>query len=107
MLKGYTTPRTPRGTSSPGFARGINVRDFPELERGKHDRPAVHELVQLRSRNVQFSPVWPGDAALEILDHPTLELADLRPVSVGAGYRLSFAFTVDDVAPLRDLRRSS
>ncbi|MEQ1898399.1 MAG: acetoacetate decarboxylase family protein [Vicinamibacterales bacterium] len=163
MLKGYTRPRTPRGTSSlapdggacvayfaewqfatdaaycpfifvdqdtalmrglaqgwpkqigsvwitrlsPGFERGINVRYSPERERGKHDRPAVHELVQLRSRNVQFSPIWAGDASMEILDHPTLELADLRPVSVGAGCRFSFAFTVDDVAPLRDLRRSS
>ena len=89
---------------APGFARGINVRYFPELEHGKHNRPAVHELVQLRSRNVQFSPIWTGEASLEILDHPTLELADLRPVSVGVGYRFSFAFTVDDVAPLRDLR---
>jgi acetoacetate decarboxylase len=89
---------------SPGFARGVNVRYFPELAAGKHDTPAVHELVQLRSRDVQFSTVWTGDAELRLFDHPHLELADLAPVTVGAGFRFSFAFTVDDVALLKDLR---
>ena len=89
---------------SPGFARGVNVRYFPELQLGKHDRPSVHELVQLKSRNVQFSSIWTGDASLTLFEHPTLELADLRPARVAAGYRFSFAFTVDDVEPLRDLR---
>src|SRR5262245_52007269 len=74
---------------SPTFARGVNVRYFPELAAGKHDQPAVHELVQLKSRNVQFSPIWTGAASLRFLDHPYLELGDLAPVSVGAGYRFS------------------
>jgi hypothetical protein len=89
---------------SPGFARGINVRYFPELARDKHDSPAVHELVQLKSRDVQFSDVWTGDGSLTLSDHPTLELADLRPERVGAGFRFAFSFTVDDVVKLRDLR---
>lgn len=96
-----TTPSLP----SPSFARAVNTRLFPELVAGKHERPAVHELVQLKSRDVQISPIWKGDAELTIFDHPTLELADLKPVSVGAGYRFSFALTVDDLLPLRDLRR--
>ena len=89
---------------SPSFATAVNTRHFPELVAGKHDLPAVYELVQLKSRDVQVSPIWKGEAAMEIFDHPYLELPDLRPTAVVAGYRFSFAFTVDDLIPLRDLR---
>ncbi len=89
---------------SPGFAKAVNVRYFPELAAGRHDTPAVHELVQLKSRDIQISPVWKGDATLEVFDHPYLELPALRPTSVIAGYRFSFALTVDDLLLLRDLR---
>lgn len=89
---------------SPTFARGVNLRYFPTLQAGKHDQPPVHELVQLKSRDVQFSTIWTGDAALKIFDHPHLEIGDLAPTRVGAGFRFSFAFTVDDVVPLKDLR---
>ncbi len=90
---------------SPSFARAVNTRYFPELVAGKHDLPAVHELVQLKSRDVQISPIWKGEAALQVFEHPYLELPDLRPTAVVAGYRFSFALTVDDLLPLRDLRR--
>src|SRR5262249_39666097 len=89
---------------SPTFSRGINIRYFPDLAAGKHDQPAVHELVQLKSRDVKFSTIWTGDAALRIFDHPHLEVGDLAPISVGRGFRFSFAFTVDDVVKLEDLR---
>jgi acetoacetate decarboxylase len=89
---------------SPTFARGVNLRYFPELAAGKHDVPAVHELVQLQSRDVQFSTIWTGDAALRIFDHPHLEIGDFAPVTVGRGFRFSFAFTVDDIVRLKDLR---
>jgi acetoacetate decarboxylase len=98
-----TTDRRP----SPTFANGVNVRYFPELAAGKHDQPAVHELVQLKSRDVQFSTIWTGDASLSVFDHPHIEIGDLTPVSVGAGYRFSFAFTVDDVVQLKDLRTAA
>jgi hypothetical protein len=88
----------------PGFARAVNTRYFPELTRGKHDQPAVHELVQLRSRDIQISPIWKGDATLQVFDNPYLELPLLRPKAVLAGYRFSFALTVDDLVCLRDLR---
>jgi acetoacetate decarboxylase len=91
---------------SPSFARAVNTRYFPELVAGRHDLPAVHELVQLKSRDVQISPIWKGAASLHFFDHPRLELPDLRPTRVLAGYRFSFAFTVDDMLPLRDLRHS-
>ena len=89
---------------TPNFARAVNVRYFPELAAGQHDHPAVHELVQLRSRDVQISPIWKGEASLQFFDHPYLELPSLRPVSIGAGYRFSCALTVDDLTLLRNLR---
>jgi hypothetical protein len=92
---------------SPTFARGVNVRYFPTLESGKHDEPPVHELVQLKSRDVQFSTIWTGDASLRIEAHPHLEIGDLAPTSVGSGFRFSFAFTVDDMVALKDLRKSA
>lgn len=89
---------------NPTFAGAVNTRYFPELVAGKHDRPAVHELVQLKSRGVAISTVWRGDAELRIADHPYLELPDLRPMHVTAGYRFSCALTVDDLVLLKDLR---
>ncbi|MDR7867087.1 MAG: acetoacetate decarboxylase family protein [Sporomusaceae bacterium] len=89
---------------TPNFARAVNVRYFPELAAGRHDMPAVHELVQLKSRDVMMSTVWKGEATLAVFDNPYLELPALRPTEVLAGYRFSFALTVDDVMLLRDLR---
>lgn len=89
---------------NPGFARTVNTRHFPELVAGKHETPAIYELVQLKSRDVSVSPIWKGDATLQIFDHPYLELPELRPTKVVAGYRFSCALTVDDLILLRDLR---
>jgi acetoacetate decarboxylase len=88
----------------PGFARAVNTRHFPDLAGGRHEKPLVYDLVQLKSRDVRVSPVWKGEARLEIFEHPRLEVYELRPVKVLAGYRFSFALTVDDVVVLRDLR---
>lgn len=92
---------------SPSFAGAVNTRHFPELVAGKHDHPAVYELVQLKSRDVQISSIWKGEAALRIFDNPYLELPELRPTKVIAGYRFSCALTVDDLVLLRDLRDGS
>ncbi|MGA2254924.1 MAG: acetoacetate decarboxylase family protein [Thermoguttaceae bacterium] len=89
---------------TPSFARAVNVRHFPELVAGRHDLPAVHELVQLKSRDVHISPIWKGEACLQVFDHPYLELPSLRPVKVGAGYRFSCALTIDDLVVLRNFR---
>jgi acetoacetate decarboxylase len=92
---------------SPAFARAVNTRHFPELQAGKHQQPAVYELVRLKSRDVRLSPIWKGDATLEVFDHPYLELPELRPLRVLAGYRFTCTLTVDDLVPLRDLRAAS
>ena len=99
----HTTEQRP----SPTFAGAVNLRYFPELAGGKHDTPVINELVQLKSRNVQFSTIWTGEASLSVLAHPHQEIGDLAPVTVGAGFRFSFAFTVDDLVPLKDLRTST
>lgn len=105
LLEAQITLREAGATlPSPSFAKAVNTRHFPELAAGRHDLPAVHELVQLKSRDVLISPIWKGDATLRIFDHPYLELPDLRPTAVIAGYRFSFALTVDDLICLRDLR---
>lgn len=105
LVEAQVTLREPsEALPSPGFARAVNVRHFPELAAGKHDLPAVHELVQLKSRDVRISPIWKGEAELKILDHPCIELPDLKPFTVIAGYRFSIALTVDDLVLLKNLR---
>ncbi len=81
----------------------VNVRHFPRLTAGRHDDPAVHELVRARSRDRAASEVWEGSATLRFFDAPSEELASLAPVSVGKGFRFSFAYTVDDLETARDL----
>jgi len=88
----------------PNFSRAFNVRLFPELAGGRHERPAVHELVQLRSRDVAVSALWRGDAELRFYDHPHLELPALAPQQTIAGYRFNIALTVDDLVAVSDLR---
>jgi acetoacetate decarboxylase len=82
----------------------VNVRHFPRLAAGQHDQPAVHELVGARSRDRSLSPIWRGPARLALHAAPGEEHAALAPVRVGSGFRFTFAYTVDDLETLRDLR---
>jgi acetoacetate decarboxylase len=81
----------------------VNTRHFPRLEAGRHDEPAVHELVRARSRDRAISPIWEGPAALDLYEAGREELVRLAPVSVGRGFRFTFAYTVDDLDPVRQL----
>ena len=87
---------------TPGFAGAINVRYFPNLQQDKYEQPAVHQLVRLTSRDTQFSTLWKGEAQLEFYKSRYTELMLLRPQSVAAGYRFTFALTVDEIELLRD-----
>ncbi len=80
----------------------LNVRHFPRLESGRHDEPAVHELVRARSRDRQISPIWEGAAELELYPAPSEELSALAPVRVGKGFRFTFAYVVDDLETVHD-----
>jgi acetoacetate decarboxylase len=81
----------------------VNVRHFPRLEAGRHDEPAVHELVRARSRDRAISDVWEGAATLDLHEAPGEELAALAPARVGKGFRFTFAYTVDDLETVRAL----
>ena len=81
----------------------VNVRHFPRLEAGRHDEPGVHELVRARSRDRSVSEIWEGSATLELVPAPNEEHAALAPVRMGKGFRFTFAYTVDDLATVREL----
>jgi acetoacetate decarboxylase len=81
----------------------VNVRHFPRLAAGRHDDPQVHELVRSASRDRAVSPVWEGSAELELFDAPGEEHTLLRPVTIGRGYRFTFAYTVDDLVTVKEL----
>jgi acetoacetate decarboxylase len=81
----------------------VNVRYFPRLAAGRHDDPAVHELVRSRSRDRAVSEIWEGAASLDLSDAPGEEHTLLAPVSVDRGYRFTFAYTVDDLETVKEL----
>lgn len=82
----------------------VNVRHFARLAAGRHDDPAVHELVRARSRDRSVSTVWEGAATLELFDAPGEEHTLLAPQDVVRGYRFTFAYTVDDLETVREYR---
>jgi len=81
----------------------VNVRHFPRLAAGRHRDPAVHELVRARSRDRSISEVWEGRAALELFPAPNEEHTALAPIRMGKGFRFTFAYTVDDLATVKEL----
>jgi acetoacetate decarboxylase len=82
----------------------INLRHFPRLTAGQHDRPAVHELVRSKLDNISLSQVWEGNAAVKFYESPSQELHLLAPVRVGKGYVYSMALSIGDLTVLKDLR---
>jgi acetoacetate decarboxylase len=82
----------------------VNVRHFPRLNAGLHDKPAVHELAGAVSRDRSTSEIWEGSASLELFRAPTEEHTALAPVRMGKGFRFTFAYTVDDQSNEGDLR---
>lgn len=80
----------------------VNVRHFPRLAAGRHDDPAVHELVRARSRDRSVSEIWAGAAQLELFAAPGEEHTMLGPREVARGYRFTFSYTVDDLETVGD-----
>ena len=85
------------------MARLINRRHFPDLEKANHARPLIDQLVRQKTRDIRISDIWTGEASLSIFDSPAHELGRLKPTGVGAGYRYSFAMTIDDLSVVSDL----
>lgn len=83
----------------------VNVRHFPRLAAGRHEDPAVHELVRARSRDRSASAIWEGPATLEFSAAPGEEHTLLAPLEVVRGYRFTFAYTVDDLETAKEYTR--
>jgi acetoacetate decarboxylase len=99
-----TLNETVESLPTPNFAKAVNVRYFPNLVFGQHDKPLISELVQLQSKDVSISEIWKGDAKMKFYESPYIELFDLKPTRIDSGYRFTFAMTVDNIIPLKDLR---
>ncbi|MCG5215806.1 acetoacetate decarboxylase family protein [Streptosporangium soli] len=75
----------------------VNLRHFPRLSAGLHDKPAVHELVMAVFDDLRVDNAWVGAGELTFLPARGEELADLAPVRTGMGFRASLSYTVNDL----------
>lgn len=73
----------------------VNLRHFPQLAAGRHQTPAVHELVQAQFSNYSLKDAWVGRGELVLPQCRGEELSDLGPVKCGLGFRASMGLTVD------------
>jgi Acetoacetate decarboxylase (ADC) len=64
--------------------RIVGRRYFPRLSAGLHDRPAVDELVQCVSDQLQITNIWIGGGELSFPEAYGEELEVLGPLKVGA-----------------------
>ncbi|SDG23054.1 acetoacetate decarboxylase [Lentzea fradiae] len=78
----------------------VNLRHFPSLAAGTHDKPAVHELVMSVMDDPAVADAWAGTAELAFLPARSEELADLPVRRVGAGLHFDLAYTVTDLKTL-------
>lgn len=80
----------------------VNLRHFPQLAAGRHDQPAVHELVMSVLDDVRLAEAWVGSGDLSFLPARGEELADLPVRRTGKGFRLDLGYTVTDLKTLSD-----
>jgi acetoacetate decarboxylase len=83
----------------------LNLLHFPSLAAGRHDKPAIHELVENVPHDVKVEQAWIGDGVLALPVLKNEELSDLAPRRCGKGIRASMAYVVDDLKTLKDLRK--
>ncbi|MEV0390380.1 acetoacetate decarboxylase family protein [Nonomuraea sp. NPDC050643] len=75
----------------------VNLRHFPRLSAGQHDKPAVHELVMAVFDDLRIENAWVGEGELSFFHAHGEELAALAPARTGMGFRASLAYTVNDL----------
>lgn len=80
----------------------VNLRHFPSLAGGQHDKPAVHELVLAVLDDPAVSDAWVGTASLTFPPAPGEELADLPVRRTGQGFHFDLAYSVTDLKTLRN-----
>jgi Acetoacetate decarboxylase (ADC) len=81
----------------------VNLLHFPSLAAGRHDKPAIHELVENVPHDVKVEQAWIGDGVLTLPACKDEELSDLAPKRCGKGVRASMAYVVDDLKTLKVL----
>src|SRR5438093_3032084 len=82
----------------------MNVRHFPRLAAGRHDEPAVHELVRARSRDRSISRSWEGAARFRFTPAPTERGEGSGGSGPGRGFALSLPTRLTVLRPLRTNR---
>ena len=68
-------------------------RWLPSIEKGAPD--ALDELIASSGASFEAGPAWRGDAALELFDSPTEELARLEVREIIGGYYRQVGVTWD------------
>ena len=82
----------------------VNLLHVPRLAAGKHDKPAIHELVENVPSSVKIEQAWIGEGSLTLPVCRGEEISDLAPLRCGKGIRASMAYIVGDLKTLKDLR---
>src|SRR5207237_147976 len=82
----------------------MNLLHVPRLAADKHDKPAIHELVENVPSSVKIEQAWIGEGSLTLPVCRGEEISDLAPLRCGKGIRASMAYVVDDLKMLKDLR---
>lgn len=97
LAEARVTLDKPSGTI-PALGRPIvNLRYFPKLTAGEYANPAVYELTQSILDNPTVANAWTGTSDLSFLPAPGEELADLKIVRKGIGFRGSLSYSVHDL----------
>ncbi len=92
-----------KNDSAPQQRPVVNLLHFPRLAAGKHDKPAIHEMVENVPHDVKVEQAWIGEGALTLPVCKDEELSDLAPRRCGKGLRASMAYVVDDLKTLKTL----
>ncbi len=82
-------------------------RYFPRLTAGRHDDPAVNELVMAVTEDLKVVGAWTGEANLNLPEARGEELHELAPVRMGPGYRFSMSCSISDLKILEDFASTS
>ena len=103
LAEGRLTLREPIETPPAALLKStVNRRYFPRLTAGRHDDPAVNELVMAVTDDLQAVGVWTGEGDLRLPEACGEELHALAPVRVGSGYRFSMSCSISDLKILED-----
>ncbi len=79
----------------------VNVRYFPRLAAGEHDKPAVNELVMSITDNLRIVDMWTGEGEIRLPEVAGEEMHMLAPVQTGLGFRCSMSYSVTDLRTLQ------